>query len=127
MNKATFYRCATCGNIVVKLVEARPPIVCCGKPMEELTANTADAATEKHVPAVTVEGNTVTVQVGSVEHPMTEEHYITWVYLVTEQGVQIHEFKPGDTPKATFVLSEGDKALEAYEYCTLHGLWKAEI
>ena len=85
-------------------------------------ANATDAAREKHVPVVTVEGNTVSVTVGSVEHPMTEEHYITWIYLETEKGGQRKALKPGEAPSATFTLID-DEPVGVYEYCNLHGLW----
>lgn len=102
------------------------PVVCCGEEMEELVANTVDASKEKHVPVVTVEGGKVTVKVGSVPHPMTEEHFIMWVYLQTEKGGQRKAFKPGDEPTAEFALID-DKPVAAYEYCNLHGLWMAKI
>ena len=91
---------------------------------EELTANTTDGAHEKHVPVIEQNGSTVTVRVGSVEHPCLPAHYIEWLLLETEQGFQIHYLKPGMKPEATFQTTE--KVLAAYEYCTLHGLWKAE-
>ena len=91
---------------------------------EELTANTTDGAHEKHVPVIEQNGNTVIVKVGSVEHPSLSEHYIEWILLETEQGFQTHYLKPGMKPEATFQTNEKVKA--AYEYCNLHGLWKAE-
>ena len=91
---------------------------------EELTANTTDGAHEKHVPVIEQNGNTVTVKVGSVEHPSLPEHYIEWILMETEQGFQIHYMKPGMKPEAIFLTAEKVKA--AYEYCNLHGLWKAE-
>ena len=125
MRRSTFYICKHCGNIAMKPVDAGVPLVCCGEKMEVLEPNTTDAATEKHVPVITIDGDRVHVAVGSVEHPMTEEHYIEWVYLVTEKGVQSKCFKPGDAPAADFALVD-DKVIEAYAYCNLHGLWKAE-
>lgn len=95
--------------------------------LTELKANTTDAAAEKHVPVVSIDGNTVTVTVGSVPHPMTEEHQISWILLKTDKGHQIKEFAHTDAPTAVFELSDGEKAEEAYEYCNLHGLWKAEV
>ncbi|SEA24430.1 superoxide reductase [Lachnospiraceae bacterium NK3A20] len=123
-----FYRCEKCGNFVTFLGEktASTPI-CCGEPMKEVVANTTDAAQEKHVPVVTCEGNQVTVQVGSVEHPMLPEHFIQWIILETENGFQKKDLKPGEKPCALFVLADGEKPVAAYEYCNLHGLWKAEI
>lgn len=121
------YRCKHCGNMVLVLNDAGPVPVCCGEPMEELKANTTDGAHEKHVPAVTVDGNTVTVTVGSVEHPMLDAHYIQWIILETGQGIQQKALKPGDKPTAVFVLADGDVPKAAYEYCNLHGFWKADI
>ena len=94
--------------------------------LKNLKANTTDAAVEKHVPVVTQDGNQVSVAVSSVEHPMLPEHYIMGVYIETKNGGQLHRFQPGDTPKATFTLADGDEFVAAYEYCNLHGLWKSE-
>jgi superoxide reductase len=101
-------------------------MVCCGEQMTELVPNTVDAAKEKHVPVIKVDGKKVTVKVGSVPHPMTEEHLIKWIYLQTEGGAQRKCLNAGDAPEATFMLTEGDKPVAAYEYCNLHGLWKAD-
>ena len=98
MSKAKFFLCRHCGNLVSMVHSSGVPMVCCGENMTELTANTADAAGEKHVPVVTVDGNTVTVKVSSVIHPMEEEHYIQWIYLETEKGGQIKHLKPGEEP-----------------------------
>ena len=98
-----------------------------GKPMQFLTANTTDAAQEKHVPQVTVDGKKVRVQVGSVEHPMTEAHLIQWIYLQTKRGGQYVHLTAADKPVAEFVVADGDEPIAAYEYCNLHGLWKADI
>ena len=91
---------------------------------EELTANTTDGALEKHVPMIEVAGETVTVKVGSVEHPSLPAHYIEWILLETAQGFQIHYLKPGMKPEAVFQVNE--PVVAAYEYCNLHGLWKAD-
>ena len=90
----------------------------------ELTANTTDGAYEKHVPVIEQSGDIVTVKIGSVEHPMLPAHYIEWILLETEQGFQIHYLKPGMKPEASFKVNE--TVMAAYEYCNLHGLWKAE-
>jgi superoxide reductase len=95
--------------------------------MQELVPGTTDGATEKHVPVVKIEGNKVTVRISSVEHPMVEAHYIEWIVLETRRGFQKKELKPGEKPEAEFLLPEGEAAVAAYEYCNLHGLWKAEI
>ena len=115
------YRCAHCGNIAFKVVDKGVPVMCCGQKMEELVPNTTDAAQEKHVPVVEKtphgSGSSVTVKVGSVEHPMLPEHYISFIAAVDGLSlIHISELK-------TFV--RGDK-VEAYEICNLHGYWKGE-
>lgn len=122
-----FYHCKHCGNIAIKPFDSGVPLVCCGEKMEEVVANSIDAATEKHVPVVTIDGNAVHVEVGSVPHPMIEEHYITFVCLVTEKGYQIAPLTPSDEPQADFALAAGDKVIKAYEYCNIHGLWVAGV
>ncbi len=120
-----FYLCEHCGNIVTKIRDAGVPLVCCGQKMKELIPGTADASAEKHVPVYQVEGNLVTVQVGSAEHPMLPEHYIEWIFLLTRQGSQYKALHPSDRPSACFFLCEGDKVEAVYAYCNLHGLWRA--
>ena len=124
--KAKFYRCGRCGNIITHLYKSPATVVCCGEPMKELVPNTSDGAGEKHVPVIEVSGNVVTVKVGSVEHPMLDNHFIQWIALETEAGVQIQYLKPGEKPERAFALAAGDKVVAAYEYCNLHGLWVAE-
>ena len=121
-----FYRCKHCGNIVGMIHNAGVPIVCCGEEMEELVANTVDAAKEKHVPAVSIVGNTVKVDVGTVPHPMEEKHFIQWIYLQIKNGGQRKCLKPGSEPTAVFAL-DNDELVAVYEYCNLHGLWKTEV
>jgi desulfoferrodoxin ferrous iron-binding domain len=95
--------------------------------VEELTANTVDAVREKHVPVIENAGYEVTVTVGDVIHPMTDAHYIMWIAIETKEGFQIKHLTPDMTPTASFHLTEGDTLIAAYEYCNLHGLWKAAI
>ena len=94
---------------------------------KELIANTTDGVCEKHIPVLEQHGDHVTVKVGSIEHPMLEAHHIAFVILETEKGYQKHDFVPGEQPVAVFALAEGEKPVAAYEYCNLHGFWKAEI
>ena len=122
-----FYVCRHCGNIITKLTSSQVPLHCCGQPMELLEAGVTDAATEKHVPVVTVEGGLVKVAVGAVPHPMVEEHFIQWVAVETERDALIHWFHPGEAPEAVFALAEGQQVKAVYEYCNLHGLWKKEL
>ena len=128
MGKTLFYRCGGCGNFVTFIGEktmCTPK--CCGEPMTELVPNTTDAALEKHVPVVSVEGNKVSVEVGSTIHPMTEQHYIQFIYLETVKGGQMHYLTPDDEPKAEFLVADGDKPVAVYEYCNLHGLWEKSL
>ena len=120
-----FYRCETCGQIIAVVRKTGVPVMCCGKPMKEIIPGTTDAAVEKHVPVYEVNGQTVSVKVGSVDHPMTEAHYIEWVCLQTKQGNQRKALNPGDEPKVCFSICEGDEVEAVYAYCNLHSLWKA--
>ena len=120
-----FYRCSRCGNIVAYVENSGVPVMCCGQKMEEIQPNTTDAANEKHVPVVSVDGNHVTVRVGSVDHPMTEAHYIKWVVPCTNLGNQRKLLTPDSEPKAEFLLLDGEVVNDCLAYCNLHGLWKA--
>lgn len=119
-----FYKCNHCGNIITFVKASGVPVICCGEPMQEMIPGTTDAALEKHVPEVEINGNVVNVKVGSVEHPMLDEHYIEWISLQTKQGNQRKDLKPGEKPEACFSLCEGDEVEAVYEHCNLHGLWK---
>ena len=120
-----FYVCQHCGNIIAFVHDSGVPVMCCGQKMTELVPGSVDAAVEKHVPVISVDGTTVTVQVGSTEHPMIPEHYIQWIALETESGNQRKQLAPGSAPKAVFSMVPGDRVVCAYAYCNLHGLWKA--
>lgn len=122
-----FFRCRHCGNMIGMIHEAGPTVVCCGEEMTYLNANTTDAATEKHVPVITIDGTKVNVTVGSVPHPMLPEHHIAWIYLLTEQGGQRKCLPVDGEPSVDFAITEDDRVIAAYEYCNLHGLWKAEV
>lgn len=124
MENVKFYFCKLCGNLVIMLHEGQGQLVCCGEDMELLEAGVTDAAQEKHVPEVTREENHIVVQVGSVAHPMEEEHYITNIVAVQGDKVQVKYLKPGEEPKAEFDVCDGP--VTVYEFCNLHGLWKAE-
>ena len=124
MSKNKFYVCRHCGNLVGMIHDAGVPVVCCGEKMEALVPNTVEASGEKHIPVVTADNGVLTVNVGSVDHPMIPEHFIGWVALETKQGVQRKYLKPGQKPNVEFSLVEGDEVVAVYEYCNLHGLWK---
>ena len=119
-----FYKCEDCQSVAMEIIAGQ----CAGeKNYREIPANTVDASQEKHVPVVEREGDTLTVKVGSVEHPMLEEHYIMLIYLETCSGGQLRKLKPGDEPKAVFEIPEGQTPKAVYEYCNIHGLWKTEM
>lgn len=119
------YKCKKCGNIIELIEDGKGVLTCCGEAMEELIPNTVDAAAEKHVPYTVIEEDDVLyVKVGEVDHPMTDEHYITWVAAVYDDSVLKYNFKPGEVPEAVFDYEEG---MEVYAYCNLHGLWKKEL
>ena len=119
-----FFHCEKCGSLVVKVNDAHCNPVCCGQDMVELKANTVDAAQEKHVPAISRDGNKVHVEVGSTLHPMEEDHYIEFIAVVQGDMVQLQTLQPGQEPKADFLVQDG--LVVAYEFCNKHGLWKAE-
>lgn len=117
------YRCAHCGNIAFKLVDSGVPMICCGEPMQELVPNVTDGAVEKHVPQITRDGGHVKVQVGSTIHPMLDEHYIQIIAAVSGSKVTFQFPKPGEEP---ILVAGGKDPVTAYEYCNLHGFWKAQ-
>ena len=98
--------------------------MCCGEKMSEITPGTTEASTEKHIPVYETEGNTVHVTVGSVEHPMIREHYIEWICLESEHGIQYAHLDPGDEPRAKFALCDGDKVRAVYAFCNQHDRWR---
>ncbi|MBQ1968238.1 MAG: hypothetical protein II371_01430 [Flavobacteriales bacterium] len=120
-----FFKCHHCGNVIVKVVDAKVPVVCCGEKMEELIPNTVDASGEKHVPVVTrLADDKIKVEVGSVAHPMLEEHHIAFVYVETKNGGVMVNLK--DEPNAEIMVPV-DEVVAVYEYCNLHGLWKVDV
>ena len=120
-------KCPICGNIVEMIEDKGVPVMCCGKPMVELNANSTDGAVEKHVPVVEINGDILTVKVGSVEHPKLEEHYITMVLVEFDNRVLRVNLKPNEKPEAVFALNGYKGNVNVYEYCNLHGLWKTEV
>ncbi|MFW2490316.1 desulfoferrodoxin [Clostridium chromiireducens] len=115
------YKCEVCGNIVEVVHGAGGTLVCCNQPMKLKVENTTEAATEKHIPVIEKVDGGVLVKVGSVEHPMLDNHYIEWIEVHTENNVYRKFLKPGEKPEAFFKLDE--EVLFAREYCNLHGLW----
>lgn len=126
MHEQKFFRCKHCGNLVGLINNAGVPMICCGEPMAELIPNTVEAAVEKHLPEVSVKERLVHAKIGSVAHPMTEEHHIEFIYLQTKNGGQRRCLKVGSTAAAMFAVLD-DKPLEVFAYCNLHGLWKVDV
>ena len=117
------YKCNICGNIVEVLYAGVGQLVCCGQPMELLEEKTEDVGQEKHVPVIERTETGVKVRVGSIPHPMEEEHYIEWVELIADGRVHRQFLAPGDAPEAEFEIKA--EKYEAREYCNLHGLWRS--
>lgn len=117
------YKCSKCGNIVEMIHVGGGELVCCGVPMDLLEENSTDAATEKHVPVIERTSDSVKVSVGSVLHPMAEDHYIEWIELLADDQVLRQNLKPGDEPIAVF-RTAADSVI-AREYCNQHGHWKS--
>ncbi len=121
-----FYVCERCGNLVGMINDSGVPMMCCGQKMTKLQAGVVEASHEKHIPVVKVDGNLVTVTVGSVEHPMIKEHSILWVYLQTDKGGHRKCLEVDKAPVTVFALVD-ETPIACYAYCNLHGLWKTEI
>ena len=119
-----FYMCKHCGNVIEKVEDKGVPVVCCGEVMKELQAGIEDAAFEKHIPVYTVEGDTVHVFVGEVEHPMEKEHYIMWIAQVSENRITRVKLYPEQATETRFPYISG---ATLYAYCNKHGLWKTTI
>ena len=118
------YKCEICGNIVEMLHEGAGELVCCGKPMKLLEEKTADTSTEKHVPFIKRGDDKYIVRIGeNALHPMEEKHYIEWIEIIADGKVYRKFLNPGDKPEAEFEIKA--EKLEAREYCSIHGLWKA--
>ena len=124
--KQKFMICNHCGNIIGIVEQPGAPLVCCGEEMQEMIPNSSGASVEKHMPVFEVKDNLVTVTVGEAIHPMEAGHHIAWISLQTKQGNQRKKLAVDGEPKAIFAICEGDEVEAVYEYCNLHGLWKAE-
>ena len=121
------YKCMHCGNIVEMIEDHGVPVICCGEPMKLFKAGETDGAAEKHVPVVKVEGDVIRACVGDVAPPMAEVDHVAFMWLVTDKGVHRAVLDHTGAPEAVFHLAEGEKAEAVYEFCNLHGLWKAAL
>ena len=124
MQLRDLYYCQKCRNLVEVVHAGAPALICCGDPMLLLNANSTDAAGEKHVPVIADKGDYVEITVGSVDHPMTPEHYIAFIEVLTAGGVCRKELKPDGKPVAVFQIKRSE-IIEVREFCNLHLLWKA--
>ena len=119
------YKCEVCGNIIEVVHAGVGGLICCGKPMKLQKENTVEAAVEKHIPVVEKKGDGILIKIGAVPHPMTEEHYIEWIEVISKNGkVKKKYLKPGDVPEWDICCVSDDDTIRAY--CNLHGLWKAD-
>ena len=125
-NNKKFYICEKCGNVVEMIHASGVNPHCCGQKMSVIEAGVVEASREKHVPEVELLDGKVKVTVGSVLHPMAEEHSILWVYLETDKGGHRKHLEVGKEPVVYFAL-DNEKPVAVYAYCNLHGLWKKEI
>lgn len=121
-----FYYCRHCGKIISIVKDSGMKTICCSEEMLELIPGTSDGVSEKHVPIIKVSGNTVSVTVGSKLHPSETAHYIEWILLQTDKGIQQKWLKPGNSPSVDFAVMTGERVQAAYEYCNIHKLWKSQ-
>ena len=121
------YECTLCGNMIEMINPSGRSIVCCGRDMKRLHPGTSDGDLEKHVPVYEIHDHTVVVHVGSKPHPMTKEHYIQWVWLVTDQGVCRKLLKAGCEPTVTFAICDNERVKAIYALCNIHGLWMVDV
>ena len=123
-----FKRCAICGQIVGMIKDTNVPMICCGEEMEEIVPKTKeDEFKEKHIPVYKLTRGKLLTNIGSIPHPMTKDHYIEWVALVTNKGNQRKCLKPGDAPLVTFELDDDEIVETIYAYCNIHSLWKIDV
>jgi superoxide reductase len=127
MEKVKYYLCKKCGNLVRVINQGGGTLTCCNESMQELKPNTVDASQEKHIPVAIFEEGILNIKIGSIMHPMIDEHYIMWIHVITQDGtIYSKSFEPGDIPEVTFKIADLKKAT-IYAYCNIHGLWKSEI
>lgn len=122
-DKRQFYKCSICGNLVGVISQGGGTLTCCGQPMDHLIPNTTEAAGEKHIPVLECHEGKLIAKVGSVDHPMVEEHFIEWIYVTGKNQGHRYELKPGHEPIAVLDMEREDIE-SVYAYCNLHGLWK---
>ncbi len=120
-------KCQKCDNMVLELIKKPCNLMCCNDELVEVVPKTIDTGKEKHLPAVKVDGKKVEIKVGEIPHPMQDVHFINLIILETSKTVHVTKLTPNDEPVTSFMMTEDEKPLNAYEYCNIHGLWKTEI
>ncbi len=127
--KMRFYKCQTCGQMVMKIKNTGASLICCGKPMLEIEPMTSkdEMMNEKHIPEYAYLNNVLRVWVGEIPHPMTDEHYIEWILVETNKGYHMKKLKVDRSAEATFKLEEDEKPLAIYTYCNIHSLWELDL
>lgn len=126
MKELIIYKCPICGNMAVMLEHSGVNPVCCRKPMQMLLANKQEASFEKHIPVVTQLDRDVSIKIGEDAHPMTEDHSILWIALLTDRGLYTRMLRKSDLPEARFLINTDEDVSAVYAYCNLHGLWVKE-
>ena len=122
-----FLRCSVCGNVVIKLEDSGLTPQCCGRDMEPIEPNTVEASHESHIPVWQVSGRKLTVRIGEKDHPMTDSHFIKWIFVKTDKGSYTFFLCPEDEPEASVKLCHNECVCAVYCYCNIHGLWKATL
>jgi superoxide reductase len=120
------YKCELCGNVVSVLDAGSGELICCGQPMKLMEPKTGtEEGKEKHVPVVEVNGDKVKVKVGSIPHPMEENHYIELIQVLGDGDVLAgYRPSPGEKPEAEWELKGAENTkITARALCNVHGLW----
>ena len=124
--KLELYKCEICGNIVEIVLAGEGELVCCGQPMNLLEEQSMqdEMLQEKHVPVIKMEEDNIEIRVGSIQHPMTEEHYIQFIeaYSKDKRYVKRKYLFPNEEP--VLKLKCNCKDTIARELCNIHGLWR---
>ena len=127
MNELTIYRCETCGNIIYMIEDSGVVPECCKTEMTRIEANTEDADNEKHIPVIHRYNTNVHILIGEKPHPMTEQHYISHIFLQTDKGLYMHNLGSDEATEAVFKINPDENIAAAYAWCNLHGLWKNDV
>lgn len=127
MKKGRFYYCSVCGNIIEKVHDSGNDLECCARTMNILESGITNANPETHVPVCKKEGNNVTITIGNEAHPMTKEHHIEWVEIVTNKGWARKYLSADEQPVVKFSVQDDEEILKIYAYCNIHKLWKCTI